>query len=221
MASTVLAPPKPEIPKTASPPPANGGGSDGSGGGSPHPSRPVIPVDVSIAGVWVGMASITMLFAALSGALWMREAWHRSPLPAGIPGILYANTLILIASSLTLEFACRSLRRDLARQFTIWLYVTTGLGLVFVAGQMIAWRDLAAQGVYLSSNAGSAFFFVITAAHGLHLLGGIIALLVLACSVPRILFSARGRVAVEATAVYWHFMDALWLYILILLVASL
>jgi cytochrome c oxidase subunit III len=221
MSSTVLAPPKPEVPKIASPPPANGGGSDGFGGGSPQSSRPVIPVDVAIAGVWVGMASITMLFAALSGALWMREAWHRSPLPAGIPHILYANTLILIVSSLTIEFARRALRQDHARQFAIWLYVTTGLGLVFVAGQWLAWRDLAAQGVYLSSNAGSAFFFVITAAHGLHLLGGIVALLVLACSVPRILFSARGRVAVEATAVYWHFIDALWVYILLLLIGSL
>lgn len=220
MASTVLTPPKPELPKHSSPPPTNNG-SGGFGGGSPHSSRPWVPVDVSLAGVWVGVASITMLFATLSGALWMREAWQSSPLPAGIPHILYANTAILLASSLTIEFARHALKQDRARAFSIWLYVTTGLGLAFVAGQLIAWRDLAAQGVYLSSNAGSAFFFVITATHALHLLGGIIALLVLTFSVNRILFSARGRVAVDATAVYWHFIDALWLYILILLIASL
>lgn len=220
MASTVLAPPKPEFPRHASPPPSNSG-PGGSGGDPPHSSRPVIPIDVSLAGVWVGVASITMFFAALTSALWMREAWRRSPLPAGIPRILYADTLILIASSLTIELARHSLRRDQARGFTVWLYITTALGLTFVTGQLLAWRDLAAQGVFLSSNAGSAFFFVITAAHGLHLLGGIIALLALTFSVPKILFSARGRVAVDATTVYWHFMDALWLYILVLLMASL
>jgi cytochrome c oxidase subunit III len=221
MASTVLTPPKPELPKTVPPPPENGGGADGFGGGSPHSGRPVIPVDVSLAGVWVGIASITMLFAALTSALWMREAWRPAPLPSGTPPILYWNTLILIASSLTIELARRSLKKDRARDFRLWLYVTTALGLAFVAGQLIAWRELAAQGVYVSSNAGSAFFYVITATHGLHLLGGIIALVALAFSVPRILFSARGRVAVEATAVYWHFMDALWIYIFILLLASL
>jgi len=94
--------------------------------------------------------------------------------------------------------------------------MTLALGLLFIGGQVVAWRKLADQGLYLASTAGSSFFYLFTVLHALHLLGGIVALgYVLGCLLrtPH----APPVAAVSATALYWHFMDVLWLYLLLVL----
>jgi cytochrome c oxidase subunit 3 len=93
------------------------------------------------------------------------------------------------------------------------------LGLLFVGSQLTAWRELAWRGVYLATNPSSSFFYLLTAAHGVHLLGGIIALLYLVVRAGRISLRPRQATALDVTAIYWHFMDGLWLYILLLLIA--
>ncbi|MGA9632800.1 MAG: cytochrome c oxidase subunit 3, partial [Candidatus Acidiferrales bacterium] len=98
--------------------------------------------------------------------------------------------------------------------FRPWWGVTTILGLFFVVGQILAWRQLVAAGVYLDTNASSSFFYIFTAAHGLHLLGGIAAMLAVAFRRGRHL--ARST-AVEVVSIYWHFVDALWLGLFVLL----
>jgi cytochrome c oxidase subunit 3 len=90
---------------------------------------------------------------------------------------------------------------------------------MFVGSQLAAWRELASRGVYLASNPSSSFFYLLTAAHGVHLLGGIIALLYLVARAGRISLEPQKATAVDVTAIYWHFMDGLWLYILLLLIA--
>jgi len=80
---------------------------------------------------------------------------------------------------------------------------------------LIAWRELASRGVYLATNPSSSFFYLLTGAHGLHLLGGIVALFYVALRARQL--APAKRVVVEVTAVYWHFMDALWIYIVLLL----
>ncbi len=100
--------------------------------------------------------------------------------------------------------------------FKRWWMVTTALGILFVAGQWVAWRNLAAQGVFLITNPSSSFFYVLTALHALHLMGGIIFLLVVALrgwQRSRITRSTAAGLA----AIYWHFMDGLWLFLLALL----
>src|SRR5512146_1517805 len=138
-------------------------------------------------GVWVGIAAISMAFAAFTSALLVRQGaapdWHHFALPR----ILYVNTAILLLSSGTMALAARRLGAawELAADRPpgavgtgaglTWLVLTLGLGLLFVGGQLLAWRSLAAQGLFLATNPSSSFFYVFTAAHAVHLLGGIAA----------------------------------------------
>jgi cytochrome c oxidase subunit III len=179
-------------------------------------------------GVWVGVAAISMCFAALTSAMVVREGsgldWQRFALP----GVLYFNTLVLLASSVTMELGRRRFTgaRVVATEkatahcsgpTSYWLSLTLALGLIFVFGQVLAWRNLAAEGVFLATSPTSSFFYVLTALHALHVLGGLAALVY-------VLHRLSGggpsqRSAVGAAAVYWHFMDLLWLYLLAVIVA--
>lgn len=171
-------------------------------------------------GIWVVLASISMSFAALTSALIVRQGSALDWRHLTLPRILYLNTLVLLASSITLEVARRqvgafmgSLRKHVANPAR-WLYVTLGLGLLFVSGQYSAWLQLRSQGLYLATNPNSSFFYVLTAMHGLHLLGGLAGLLRVILRLNR---SILGKSTLDATARYWHFMDVLWVYLLLLL----
>jgi len=132
-----------------------------------------------------------------------------------LPRILWLNTAVLLASSATLELARRKLQVDRLRGFKQMWALTTILGMIFLAGQVIAWRHLAAEGVYVA-RLSSSFFYVFTALHAAHLVGGISALLYVGL---RNFEAARVSrlVAAEVTSYYWHFMDGLWLFLLALL----
>jgi cytochrome c oxidase subunit III len=175
------------------------------------------PASAGKAGIYAAMASVSMLFICLASIFsWRKHAggnWVKTPLPT----VLYLNTLVLLASSGSLQLARRALVADRARGFRGWLYVTLGLGLGFLAGQWLAWRKLLAAGFYLTGNPSSALFYVVTGAHALHLLGGLVALLYLTARAREIRWGLRRRTAVEVTSIYWHFMDALWLCLLGLL----
>jgi len=110
----------------------------------------------------------------------------------------------------------REFRSGVERAGSGWLIVTLALGLVFVAGQLAAWSQLSAQGLYLATNPNSSFFYVLTAAHALHVLGGILAMAWLVRLRLGRLTTMRRR-TFESTAIYWHFMGALWIYLLIIL----
>jgi len=202
----------------------NGGGfgDHGWGGGDSWEARPWrVPARTYRTGMWLALAGIVMLFAAFTSALVVRkgigEGWGTTP----IPRILGLNTLVLILSSGTLELSRRALTRRFASSFAAWLYGTTALGLLFLAGQLAAWRELAARGFYLATNTSASFLYVLTAAHGVHLAGGILALAYLAIRAPAIAAGRQRRTAVDVAALYWHFMDGLWIYILLLLLTRL
>jgi len=163
-------------------------------------------------GVWVGIAAIVLMVAAFTGALIVRRT-EADWIHFRLPPIIYFNTLVLLASSATLERA----RARLAAG-SHWLAITLGLGLVFVVGQVLAWRNLAGQGLFLATSPSSAFFYVLTALHGLHLLGGVAALAYLLGRVQRVQGVAG---ALDAATLYWHFMGVLWLYLLLLLTLQL
>jgi len=173
--------------------------------------QPNPAISTARTGVWVGIATISMSFAAYTSALLVRGGTGGASLHLALPSILYVNTLILLSSSATIEAARRR-----ARAPGGWLLATLGLGLLFVGGQFLAWRDLRAQGFYLATTPGSSFFYVLTALHALHLLGGIAALGYVLWRF-RSASAAPPRQALEATALYWHFMDVLWLYLLLVL----
>jgi len=176
------------------------------------------PASASRAGIYAALASVTMLFLSLALIFaWRKHTgghWVRTPLPP----VLYLNTMVLLGSSGTLQLARRSFSLDLAVGFRRWLYVTLALGLGFLAGQWVAWREMLAAGFYMMGNPSSALFYVVTGAHALHLLGGLGALLYLTLRAREIRWGLRRPTTVEVTSIYWHFMDALWLCLLGLLV---
>jgi len=173
----------------------------------------------SSTGIWVVLFAITMMFAAFTSALIVRKAsqdWHSFTLPS----ILYFNTLLLIASSATLEVSRRRVAtfmgglKSQIESPARWLYITLFLGLLFVAGQYVAWSQLRAEGLYLATNPSSSFFYLLTVTHALHVLGGLGGLIYI---IRKLSKSALRRSQLVATARYWHFMGILWLYLLLLL----
>jgi len=194
-------------------PPAGGdGGGDDDKRGRPGPPSP----RRYYTGIVLGIVSILMFFMALASAYLVQRMTSNRWVPLHLPAILWVNTIILLASSATMERARKRLAvGDLSGFRALWM-VTTLLGLAFLGGQLVAWRLLVAQGIYVATNQGSSFFYIFTAVHGAHLLGGITALIY----VYRRNFE-RAKVslstAAEVTSYYWHFMDGLWVFLLALL----
>jgi cytochrome c oxidase subunit 3 len=224
MATTVHEPPKIELDRS----PDQGSPSQGSGNGG---WRNLVPADGALrrvkdsspppasTGIWVGLAAITMTFAAFTSALIVRQG--TAPLVhITLPPVLYLNTLLIIASSITLEVARRRIAafmggvRDQAASPAQWLYITLFLGLLFVAGQTFAWLQLKSQGLGLATNISYSFFYVLTVAHALHVFGGLGGLVRV---IAKLNNSTLRRSTLDATSRYWHFMGVLWLYLLLLL----
>jgi cytochrome c oxidase subunit 3 len=222
MATTIQQPPKVEERRE---PVRQVGGS----GGGP---RNLVPVEGDLrrvkdyapppasTGMWVVLASITMSFAAFTSALIVRQGGANDWKHLVLPPILYLNTLVLIASSVALEVARRQVGgymtgpRDQAAPPARWLYITLGLGLLFVAGQYVAWLQLRAEGLFLATNPNSSFFYVLTGIHAVHVSGGLGGL---ARVIHRLNKSVLRKSTLDATSHYWHFMGALWVYLLLLL----
>ncbi len=164
------------------------------------------------------MASILMLFVALSSAYIIREGVSDDWIAISMPPLLIPNTFVLLISSFTLELGRKSLKRGLSKVFRSWVTLSTVLGATFLFGQIWIWQALAAQGIYLNSNPHSSFFYLMTGAHGIHLLGGVVALIyvVMRAWLPGSAIAPRQAV-VDVTAIYWHFMDGLWIYLFLLL----
>ena len=168
-------------------------------------------------GIWVALAAITMSFAALTSALFVRQGSGMDWQHFILPPILYANTLVLLASSVTLELARRRISRyarGIESQIAVpmrWLLITLALGLLFVGGQYVAWLQLKAAGLYLATNPNSSFFYVFTGVHAVHVLGGLCGLVYVIGKLHR---SILRQSTFAAAAQYWHFMDVLWLYLL-------
>lgn len=201
------------------PRPGNGHRNGGGARGGADPMR--FYADRYRLGMWVALAGIVMLFTALTSAYIVRTASANDWRPIAIPNVLWLSTLVIIVSSVTLAGARRALKRQQDDGYGRWLIATTILGLAFLVSQLLAWRQLVGQGIYLSSNPHSSFFYLLTAVHGVHLFGGILALAYLLLRTRR-----RGKNVAEeskrvgaagAVSLYWHFMDGLWVYLFLLL----
>jgi cytochrome c oxidase subunit 3 len=196
------------------PPARRGNGGGGGDDGKKQPKRRPSP-NRYYTGVTVGIVSVLMFFMALSSAFLVRKGgadW----VPVRIPTLMWINTAVLLASSGTLELARNRLAHLDNRGFrTFWL-VTTGLGIAFLVGQIVAWRMLVKEGLYLSSNPGSSFFYIFTGAHAAHLIAGVVALVYVAVRNFDVAKVTR-TVAADVTSYYWHFLDALWIFLLALM----
>lgn len=190
-------------------------------------------------GLFFALAGDLMFFVALVSVFFVTKAtghydtysrYINEWLPTTIPTVLWLNTAVLLVSSASAELARRAMFREheamdewfglgrpVTRRATVWLSVTLSLGLLFLAGQWLAWRQLAAQRVFFLSNPSSHFFYLITVTHAIHLglgLAGITgALLVLRRSRQLL----TRQVYVDGTVWYWHAMGLLWVFLFILL----
>jgi cytochrome c oxidase subunit III len=166
--------------------------------------------------VWILIASTAVVFLAFTIAFGARRAAAEEWTGIPLPGILWANTTILIASSAGLELARRSLRGGRRLWFTKAWLAGTVLGFTFLFGQAKAWLDLSSAGIYLASSTGSAFFYILTGAHAFHLLGGVLALSYVAVKAFRFQLGPAKRTAADASACFWHFLGVVWIGIIAL-----
>ena len=144
------------------------------------------------------LATVGMLFLAFTAAYLERRVgkdWR----PFDLPGLVWANTVAILLSSVTVELAKRRIR---------WGYATLLLGALFLLGQIAVWFQLRAAGFFLPTQAFGSFFYMLSGLHGLHVAGGLLALAVAL---------GRRRDLLALTAVYWHFVGGVWIYVLLVL----
>ncbi len=172
--------------------------------------------DTAKLGIWIALGSISMLFAAFTSAYIVRSAGE-DWVPLAVPWLLWVNTVVIVASSVTLELARRAFENSRPLGFRKWLLVTAALGVMFLVGQVMAWGQLAAQGIYLQSHPHSSFFYVLTGVHAAHLFAGVIVLLYVLSLAMRYRLIPGESSAPAICATYWHFVGGIWLYLLVVL----
>jgi cytochrome c oxidase subunit 3 len=194
------------------PPP---GGDDGDEGGKRR--GPHVPSSRRYATAIVfAIVSIVMFFMAMASAFIYTRTNSNRWVPLHLPWFIWVNTAILLLSSVTMELSRRRLALADVRKFRQLWFAATALGMLFLIGQLVAWRQFVLAGFYVSTNQASSFFYIFTGLHGLHLLGGICALLYVSFRKFEKAKVSRS-VAAEVTSYYWHFMDGLWIFLLALL----
>jgi cytochrome c oxidase subunit 3 len=217
----------------------NGGGDNSSGSNFPNYGARLRRARL---GLICAIATVSMVFIALTSAYVVRQGlptydgatnsyvrdWGRVQLPWLLLGI---NTALLLLSSVTMELARRDMKRRtaLAPLASIpgiaiedgkdapWLGITVLLGLGFLVGQWMAWGELKARGFFIDTNPNSSFVYLLTAAHAVHLMGGLIALGWAATTALLHRPIEGRRIVVDVAAWYWHFMAVLWIYVFALL----
>ena len=220
------------------PPVRGGGGDDGSGPGLPDYTTRLRRARL---GLLVALTPILMLFVSFSSAYVVRQglptldprtnALVRDWIPVTLPKLLLINTGVLILSSVFMELARRQIKGQAAlasatsapgvsvvdRMRIPWLSLTLVLGLAFLLGQWMAWRQLAANGFYVATTPSSSFVYLLTGTHAIHLMGGVLALFIAGIASLLRRSVATRSIVLDVTAWYWHFMAGLWIYILCLL----
>ncbi|MCW5958572.1 MAG: cytochrome c oxidase subunit 3 [Pyrinomonadaceae bacterium] len=207
----------------------NGGDENGGGGNNPGNNIPegdledeIYPSNKFRIGMWFVLLVVLMTFGGLIGAYIVISTkgvyeWK----PFRFPVQVFVSTALLFSSSLTFIFARRSIIAEQQERARKWLLATTALGGVFIASQLVLWLTLFMQGVYMASNPYAGFFYILTAIHAIHVLGGITALgyLVLRTWLPtndEVELQNRKMFA-NVIGWYWHFMDGLWIVLVVLL----
>jgi cytochrome c oxidase subunit III len=156
------------------------------------------------------------VFLSFVAAFLMRRSFGADWVSAPKPKILWANTIILVASSWFVEIARRQLRRRNRVAFNGWWTGATALGILFLIGQTVAWQQLANQGLYISSTPSVSFFYMLTATHAAHVIGALAALIYVDVQAVRYRLGPAKRTGIDVSAVFWHFLDVMWLGLMLL-----
>jgi len=204
---------------------SGGGGGPGGPHYDPHGNPEHDPDEIAalnanrmmtlLAIVW-----IVFLFTTLTLALESRWAHSQDWVSVRLPGTIYFDTLLLLLSCATMQFARVSIRERANERCARWIWATMGLGAAFIGGQALGWRELEGRGLHLNSNEGSFFLYLLTGAHAVHLVVGVVALACVSAFVLRMRHRVRQESAVSVAALYWIFMSGLWCYLLGLLLVT-
>jgi cytochrome c oxidase subunit 3 len=167
--------------------------------------------------LWVGIGSILMMFAGLTSAYIVKRS-QVNWLMIEVPVIFWFSTLTILSSSATIHLSLKSLKEKRMVEYRRWMVVTAVLGVLFIISQIIGFVQFGKQDIRIvgaGSNASYSFLFAISSLHGLHVLGGVIALIVIAIRAVSVSKRNYSTLPLEITATYWHFVDALWIYLFI------
>lgn len=169
--------------------------------------------------LWIFIASVLMIFAALTSAYIVRQAdgnWMMFDLPDSF----WITSAIILVSSGTMHWAYWAAKKDNLAATKIAISITSALGLAFLIGQYVAWGDLVERNVYFVGNPSGSFVYVLSGLHGLHIVGGVIFLLVVLVATFRFKVHSKSLDQIEMCATYWHFLDGLWLYLFVFLLLN-
>ncbi|KAA6441794.1 cytochrome oxidase subunit III [Dyadobacter flavalbus] len=166
--------------------------------------------------LWLFLVSIIMLFASQTSAYLVRRA-EGNWLEFEMPRIFWYSTIVLLISSIAMQWAYFSAKKDQFKQLKIAISITFVLGLAFLWMQFEGWKQLVAMNVYFVGNPSGSFFYVFTGLHGFHIISGLIVLLFSWAAAFRLKVHAKNLRRIQICATYWHFLDILWLYLFVFL----
>jgi cytochrome c oxidase subunit 3 len=167
------------------------------------------------------MVSMTMMFAGLTSAFVVsksRADWLKD---FQLPTAFYWSTMVILSCSLTFFLAKKAIKKDNYAQTTLMLLATLFLGILFVILQFAGFGQIVAEGYYFTGQASSittTFLYVVTVMHLMHLAGGLISLLIIIYNHFKQKYNASQTLGIELGAMYWHFLDILWVYIFLFLI---
>src|SRR5690606_11546368 len=165
--------------------------------------------------LWIAIASILMMFAGLTSAYMVKSnlaGWR----DIEVPGIFWVSTAVIAASSLTIQMALRAFRQRAMSQYRLLMGITLVLGIVLVILQWLGFMELWNQNIRFPGASGAGqFLYVIFGLHALHVIGGIVALIVLFIKAFFGHTKLYSSIPIEVAAIYWHFVDILWIYLLV------
>jgi cytochrome c oxidase subunit 3 len=167
--------------------------------------------------LWVGIGSIIMFFGGLTSASIIKSRDEVHWIAYNYPDAFWYSTGVIMASSMTLWLACRAFKNKRMGNYRLLLGLTTILGVLFLMLQTLGFITLWKQHITVNSEVSHSFMYVIFGAHALHVTGGIVALLILFFKSFSSKIKNYNYVPVEVTATYWHFVDILWVYLVLFL----
>ena len=169
--------------------------------------------------LWLGMVSMAMIFAGLTSAYVVRQGkgdWLKFELPQ----LFYISTAIIIISSVTMNWVLSSAKNNNYKNVKLASLITLILGFAFVICQFKAWGTLVDQKVFFAgkySNAAGSYLYILTGLHLLHLIGGILALLLVWVKSLKNKYNSENLLGIKLCAIFWHFLDVLWIYLFLFL----
>ena len=167
-----------------------------------------------------GMGSMFMMFAGLTSAFVVSRSridWMKN---FQLPTAFYISTIIIIGCSITFHLAKKAIKKDNQKATTYFLLGTLALGISFVISQFIGFRQVVDSGYFFTGNASTittTFLYMVTIVHLAHLFGGLISLLIIIYNHFKQKYNSSQTLGIELGAMYWHFLDFLWVYLFLFL----